>query len=276
MGRVEKRLYRRRSKRRRRLRLGALILLAGAVFMLGTGRGAGFLAEHIGLPSATPLSAAFDKTPDEREVHLAEDVWYAIQTGIFSTGEAAAQKAGAYADRGAPGFVLQDDGKWRVLIACYGSAQDASAVRTRLEENQKVDTYLYEWRCPALHLRLKGMAGQLDAAQAGMTLLSSSAAVLRDTAIDLDAGQLSVQEAAGAVKDLLKQLMVWEETVQARFGKQPPALLQGMTAITGACTGRVPQVVEAEDAAAMSAALKAEAMTLYDEICQWRTSVAGT
>lgn len=276
MGRVETRMYRRRQKRAARLRwLLLLLLAAGAVFLLWRGGQASFGMERISGPTPAPSGDAFDRTVESREVTLAAETWYAIQTGVFSTKEAALQKADAYTQRGAPGTVVRQGEKWRVFIACYGTEGEASAVRTRLETSQKVDTYLYTWECPELRLRLTGMAGQLDAAEAGFTLLTSTAAALRDTAMELDAAQLTTQEAVSAVEALDGQITLWEDTVKRRFGVNIPALVEDMLAITSGWDARCAALKEAADATALSAALKAQAMGMFDEICTWRTELAA-
>ena len=276
MGRVETRMYKRRQKRAVRRRWMALLLLmAGAAALLWRGGQASFIAERIGLPTPTPGTADFDRTTESREVTLCAETWYAIQTGVFSTQEAALQKADAYTERGAPGTVVRQGEKWRVFIACYATEAEASAVRTRLETNQKVDTYLYTWECPELRLRLSGMAGQLDAAEAGFTLLTSTASALRDAAIQLDAAQLTTQEAADAAAALDGAITLWEDTARSRFGSSLPALLQDMLAITANWDARYAALCACGDATALSAELKAQAMGMFDEICTWRSALAA-
>ena len=220
----------------------------------------------------TPI-ASFDQTVESREVTLPAETWYAIQTGVFSNGEAARQKADAYASRGAPGKVVRDGDKWRVFIACYETEADASSVRTRLESNQHVDTYLYAWQLPEVRLRLTGKAGQLDTVEAGFTLLVSTAATLRDAAIDLDATQISNAEATSAVQALDDGISLWEETVRSRFGRNTPDLLKSMLAITDAWDDRRDAILAANNATDLSAALKAQAMGMYDEIIAWRSAL---
>ena len=275
MGRVETRMYKRRRKRAARLKWLVILLMAGAALLfLGRGQ-ASFVMEKIGASIVQTKTADFDKTADSREITLPAETWYAIQTGVFSTQEAAMQKADAYTKRGAPGTVVQQGEKWRVFIACYGTEADAAAVRTRLENNQKVDTYLYTWECPELHMRLTGMAGHLDAAEAGFTLLTSTAAALRDDAMELDAAQLTIQEIAVAMQSLDTQITLWEDTVKRRFGKSIPALFRDMMTITANWDVRYDKLRAAEDATSLSAALKAQAMGMYDEICTWRAALAA-
>ena len=276
MGRVETRMYKRRRKRAKMLRRVLLMLLAAAAALLIWRKlPGGFSTEHIALPTSTPLTAAFDKTIESREVTLSAETWYAIQTGVFSTEEAALQKADDYTERGAPGTVVHQGEKWRVFIACYGTEAEAASVRTRLEQNQRVETYLYAWECPELRLRLTGMAGQLDAAEAGFTLLTSTAAALREHATALDAGQLTVHEAAAAVEALDGQITLWEDTVNSRFGKEIPALLEGMLSITNRWDTRCSTLKSAKTATALSAELKAQSMGMFDEICTWRERLAA-
>ena len=276
MGRVETRLYRRKKRRNKLLRRAFLILLlvAGGV-LLWRWKPSGMMIERLAGPTATPLTFSYDQTVETREVTLAEETWYAIQTGVFSTEEAAAQKADAYKDRGAPGTVVREGEKWRVFIACYGTEAEASSVRTRLEQNQRVDTYLYAWTCPELRLRLTGKVGQLDAVEAGFTLMLSAAAALRDTATELDAAQLTTQEVADAVAALDEQIKLWEDTIRSRFGKNLPALVQDQLSMAENWKARAAAMAEASTATDLSAALKAQAMGLYDEIIAWRKAFAA-
>ena len=146
MAHIERRMYRRRRRQaRRRLAAVLLLMVAAVIAVLILTRRPGFLAQRITLTSPTPVTSAFDRTVATREVTLPAETWYAIQTGVFSTQEAAREKAGAYAERGAPGTVVQEGDKWRVFIACYGSEADAASVRQRLGEHQRVETYLYRW-----------------------------------------------------------------------------------------------------------------------------------
>lgn len=270
MGRVERRMY--KQRRRRKWRLFLLIFLVAVAVLAWKLLPEGFISEHIPMNTQSP-SSAFDQTIESREVTLSAETWYAIQTGVFSTEDAARQKADAYASRGAPGTVVQEGDKWRVFIACYETEGDASSVRTRLETNQRVDTYLYAWKLPEVRLRLTGKAGQLDTVEAGFTLLTTTAATLRDAAIDLDAAQITNDEAVQSVQALDDGITLWEETVRSRFGRSVPELLKSMLAITETWDARRDKILAAGNATDLSAALKAQAMGMYDEIGAWRNAL---
>lgn len=275
MGRVERRVYRRKLARRRCMRtVVLLVLIAVAVAaMLGQERRARLSAEAIAQPTATPIAVSYDQSLVEREVTLPEETWYAIQTGVFSTQEAAQEKAGVLTQRGAPGAVVQDGDKWRVFIACYGTETDAASVRQHLGENQRVETYLYRWRCPELQLRLKGMAGQVDVVEAGFTLMMQSVRLLRDTASLLDAGELTQLEAKQALSEQEKQVRLWEKTANDRFGRNPPSPVKELLNQLQAWTAALDACRQQETKTALSAQLKLEGIGLFESMVKLRATL---
>lgn len=276
MTRVERRMYRRRRARARALWFAAGILLIGAALAVWLAQKPAMEAERLGQATPAPSLSGFDQTIVTREVTMPEETWFTIQTGVFSAREAAVEKADDYALRGAPGTVIEDGEKWRVFIASYGNESDASAVRQRLGESQRVETYLYRWTCPELRLRLTGMAGQLDVVEAGLTLLMQAASQLRDTATLLDAAQVTTGEAMKAVQELDGQIELWSETVQSRFGRQQPTLVQSLLAVSENWQERCKAIESASGSATeMSAALKGQGMAMFDEMIRMRAGIAA-
>ena len=275
MGRVEKKMYR-RARGQALLRRGLVICillvigLGVAVRLKGEDR---LSAEHVPAPTPTPVTSAYDETVETRQVTLQQESWYAIQTGIYSTAEAADEKRDTYAQRGAPGYVNQDDGKWRVYIACYGAKEDAAAVRERLSTNQDVETFLHTWVCPELTLRLTGMAGQLDVVEAGLSLIGSAANALRDNAALLDGGERTLAEAQSVVEALDESIRLWRETARERFTKPYPELVALEIGLAEDWDGKYAAMQQAEGATALSAAMKLQAMALYDESCGLRQAL---
>ena len=274
MARSRRRTYRRRRRRARLLGLAVVLLIAAGAALLIT-RKPDMLTERIQQATPTPSAEAWDRTKVTREVTLPAETWYTIQTGVFSAPEAAQEKAGAYTERGAPGTVVQDGGKWRVFIASYGREDEAAAVRQRLGEVQRVETYLYRWTCPELRLRLTGMAGQLDAAEAGLTLFSQAAALLRDTATLLDAAQLTVEEALLAVKELDGQISLWVTTARERFGQRPPEMVQQLLTAADSWQTRRKAIEAADSVTTLSAELKGQGMQMFDEMIRMRAEMGA-
>lgn len=275
MGRVERRVYRRKLARRRCVRTVVLLVLlvVAVAAVLGQERRARLSAEAIAQPTATPITVSYDQRLVEREVILPEETWYAIQTGVFSTQEAAQEKAGVLTQRGAPGAVVQDGDKWRVFIACYGTETDAASVRQHLGENQRVETYLYRWTCPELQLRLKGMAGQVDVVEAGFTLMMQSVRLLRDTASLLDAGELTQLEAKQALSEQESQVRLWEKTANDRFGRNPPSPVKELLNQLQAWTAALDACRQQETKTALSAQLKLEGIGLFENMVMLRATL---
>ena len=254
MGRVEQRLYRQQMARRR---LGRMIVLTLLIFAAGaltlTRNAASHLtAETIAQPTATPIAAAYDQTVVSREITLAAETWYAIQTGVFSNEDAAREKAELLTDRGAPGAVVEDGEKWRVFIACYGTETDAASVRQRLGENQRIETYLYRWTCPELQLRLKGMAGQVDVAEAG-----------------------TLTEAREQITALDGQLTLWRQTAQERFGRNPPSPIKELLALSDAWAPIRGNLENQDSKTALSAQLKLEGIGLFGRMIALRQGMGA-
>lgn len=272
MRRVTRRMYRRR--RRVRILLGALVIVL-VIIALMFWRAPAFRVEGL-LTAQTPTpEPTADRTVTTMELHLPAQTWYTIQTGVFSTKEAALDKADDYADRGAPGTVVSSGGKWRVFIAGYGREDDAASVRRRLGEMQRVETYLYAWECPEVRLRLTGPAAQLDAAAAGMTLLQGAAEVMRDTATLLDASQMTMEDARAELAELDGQLSLWLKTAAAAFGSSVPDMVKTLTAMAEDAMTRIASVKSAPSAAALSSTLKGNGMQLYDAMVTLRLGLLG-
>ena len=278
MGRVEQRLYRQQMARRRLGRMIVLTLLIFAAGALTLSRNAAshLTAETIAQPTATPIAAAYDQTVVSREITLAAETWYAIQTGVFSNEDAAREKAELLSDRGAPGAVVEDGEKWRVFIACYGTETDAASVRQRLGENQRIETYLYRWTCPELQLRLKGMAGQVDVAEAGFTLLLQAARTLRDTASLLDAGELTLTEAQEQITALDGQMTLWRQTAQEQIsGRNPPSPIKELLALSDAWAQIRGNLENQDSKTALSAQLKLEGIGLFGRMLALRQGMGA-
>ena len=274
MRRMERRMYRikRGQAMARRILLGiaGVAVLAGLLSRLRGGDG--LIARPVDQPTSTPIASGFDETVETREITLPEEVWYAIQTGVFSTREAAEEKAAAYSDRGAPGYVAQDGDKWRVFIACYADKTDANNVRSRLSDAQRVETYLYEWTNPQLRLRLSGMVGQMDVVEAGLALRRQAARQLRDDASRLDSGAMTTGDERQNLEALDGQVTLWADTARLRFARPYPAMIDALLGWAADWQASYSLLKGAlGDPTALSAALKAQGMALYEGNIQFRS-----
>lgn len=267
-------MYRRARGRAILRRVMMITILALAALAVAVRQHSGGLqTDFLPAPTPTPVASTYDETVATREIALEEVQWYAIQTGIYSTAQLAAENCDTYAKRGAPGYVNQDGDKWRVYIACYGSKEDAQAVRERLRLNQEVETFLHTWVCPAISLRLTGAAGQVDVAEAGLSLLGNAGAALRDGAALLDSGERTQAETIAVVEALDGQVRLWRETARERFTRPYPELLEMELAMADAWDSKLSSIRKADGATALSAAMKLQAMALFDESCSLREAL---
>lgn len=269
MGRVEMRRYRRRQGQaaaaRLLLLLSLLVIAFGLLSRTGTAR---MNVARVDLPTATPVASVYDETPVTRETQLPAETWYAIRIGVCGSEADAKACAQTYADRGAPGLPVQDGGQYHVFIAAFGQRQDALSVQEHLHARQSVETDLYPWGCPAVTLRLSGAAGQVDVAEAGLGMALTAAVQLRDTASALDQGAVSSQETLSAVTALSMQFDTWGQAVSDRFDRPYPALIQAELALAEewAAAARTVRAAAGSGTTALSAALKGQAMHLYDQV----------
>lgn len=277
MPRMQYKIYRQQNRRRRirRILLSVALLVIGCGLLSRLNAGDALSAEPLLSPTATPIARAFDETPVSREINLPADAWYALQTGVYSDAQKAAQTAELYTERGAPGYILESGGKYRVLIACYSTEEDAQRVCDRLHDRQSVETYVYPWLSEEVTLRLSGMAGQVDIAEAGLTLLTQTPAQLRDLATLCDSAETDYDGALASLNALRDQLALWENTLRARFDKPYPALVTEMLDASDTIAASLRQISASPSVTALSAQLKLQSMALYQRMQALRAFLLG-
>jgi hypothetical protein len=76
-------------------------------------------------------------------------------------------------------------------------------------------------------------------------------------------------------KQLDEQFKLWEDTIRSRFGRNLPVLVQDQLSLAAGWKASLAALEKAANATEMSAALKSQAMGLYDEITAWRRAFAA-
>ena len=277
MPRTQYKVY---QKRRKKQHVSLLLVLSAAV-VIAFGFRSRQMAENalsaqpLSVPTPTAVAPLFDETPAEREYVLPASSWYALQTGLYSDSASAGEVAGLLTDRGAPGYVLAQNGKYRVLIAAYDDQAAADAMRTRLSQHQNVETIVYRWTGDEVTLRLSGMTGQLDAAEAGLTLLFQTAPAMRDLAVACDQGEYSADEVIAALDSTLSQLDTWEQTIHTCFYMPYPPLVNELLCVSDAVRDAVLSAQSASGITELSAMLKLQSMSLYERLNTFRSYMLG-
>lgn len=130
-----------------------LIVTAGIAYVaLASGIGRWIADEWI-VPSLTQTPQPMQTEPEvqnsrapavkTQDITLQSLPYWAIQLGVFSEEESAAAEAAAVRQRGGAGYVLQQEGKYRVLAGAYTKKADAEQVKQQLSE-QGVESYVLE------------------------------------------------------------------------------------------------------------------------------------
>ena len=249
-----------------RLLNGALLFLSAVVLLSGLATGGAGDSMSVAVkPTETPipLEEAFDETPDSREWTTPRQLWYALQLGTFDNAESAKELAGQYRQRGAAGFVWEDN-RFRTLAALYVSREDAQGVRTKLWENHGIDAYPYEIELPALTLRMSGMKGQLDAMQAAFERGQELIAALQDLSTRMDRQETTVGEAQTELQALRESARTVSLRLQQRFAKPRHASVDALIALFDELTAFCDALPKEPSAVELATDVKYQALsTLY-------------
>lgn len=167
-------------------------------------------------PTPTAMGTAFDETVVSREITIPARSWYAIQLGAFDSEESAKSLAQNYTDRGAAGYVRKD-GRFRVLAALYKTRDEAASVRQQLQSQHGIDSYVYEITLPEIVLNVSGMAGQLDALEAGMQYLNTVLERFCDISVSMDRRDLVTEEELTALAEVASQAETLQNVIAMRF-----------------------------------------------------------
>ncbi len=171
------------------------------------------LADEIPQPGfPTPLLGA----DGSGSIFIPKLDWHLIQLGAYSGPESAEQQAKQFIQRGAAGYILQDD-RYRVIAAAYTTREDAEIIKARLQEVQGVDTYIYHLSTEEVELSVTAAAAQIQALSEGFDVLRSALTELGRLSTELDKQQIDgsavilraqdmrqrVRESAGTLENVL-------------------------------------------------------------------------
>ena len=140
---------------------------------------------------------------------------------------------------------------------------------------QKVDTHLHAWTAPQVTLKLSGMAGQLDVAQSGVYLPEQTAVMLRDAAVNLDAGETTLERVQQLMTDLDESITLWAKTAKERFSAPYPVMVRCAMEFAQAWPAMRGRLMAAKDATDCSAQMKTCAMQAYDYSVSIRWTLLG-
>ena len=221
--------YRRRSARTSGgMAAGAAILMIGvfaAVALMQ--RAGGFIGKVIKPQEPLPTSA-LEAVSDI--VRLAAQDYYAIQFGVYENKQAAEEKALAYVERGAAGYIWQEEGKCRVLAAVYTSLGDAQTIKERLK-SQGIDTYVLTIRQPALEMRVSASETQRALLGEIFAFLQRAVREIGDISMALDKQTMSAQEAGERMTSLCEEANAYSRRTGTELGDDSLGVIRGIRAL---------------------------------------------
>lgn len=216
--------YRRRKSSRRRSRASgsgvsggmakaivALIIIAAIVYIVSASKLGTWFAEKVIAPAFSAFDNFIlgqDNTTDEAtldltqssdtsgeksvtgEVVVPEVECFALQMGVYSDESNANREADTLKQRGAGGYVMEDDGRYRVLAAVYNAKESLTAVREQLQA-EGFESAMYTFLAPNSVLRVTATQEQIDGLIAGFNALTKLIEDMGEAAISFDQNNLT-------------------------------------------------------------------------------------
>ncbi len=265
---VEKRTYKSPDGGKRTL-AGVLIFISCLLILAGLLRdnNSGVKLEVKITPTPTVLGPSFDETRATREISLPSKIWYAIQLGSFDSEASAKTQADTFVARGAAGFVYKDS-RYRVLAALYPSREEAQTVRQQLQSQHEIDSYVYEIVLPEILLNVEGMAGQLDALEAGLQFLSTTIGKYCESAISMDRQDLSTEQELTRLAEIATQADTLQNVLKQRFASVNYAAVDNLILLLNDVSKAAKSVAEAslKGAIPMASQMKYQTLSLLSSI----------
>ena len=269
-GRVETKVYAARKNRCHALSyamlfISCILLISG---LMGTGNPPTDLTVIPAVtPSPTKTAGAFDETPDEREITLAVQPWYAIQLGIYENEKSARELAESYKTRGAAGYLWQDGERYRVLAAVYDQEEDARSVRSQLKEYQHIDSYVFDIASVELVLRMKGTKGQLDSLEACFKSLESLPETLQQISVALDRQEMNEEEIKRTLSNESSKVSELRMLLQERFLKPYHQVVSSLAETLSLWEQKLAALIDYQGSAtALAGLIKAETLAFIQSV----------
>lgn len=212
MGRVRRR---RRVSGRRNSMAGVVLVVVtilGLVYVLSAGVAGKWMADNViapifevfsgGTQTASPQTT---QNQSRQEVAWKELTLYCLQLGVFESEGNAKTLADSLKKQGAAGYMLNADGKVRVLLSAYTSEEDAKAVRDRLIA-EEMDCTVYTLTCNKLELTITADQTRLPQIQPIFDRFAAAMEKCSELAFALDGSEATQDEALIEVKALEEEM----------------------------------------------------------------------
>ncbi len=265
---VEKRTYKAPGGGKRIL-TGVLVFVSCLLILSGLLRdnSGGLRMEMKVTPTPTVIGKAFDETIVSREISLPAKSWYAIQLGAFDGEDSARSMAESFVARGAAGYVRKDS-RFRVLAALYPTREEAQTVRQQLQSQHDIDSYVYEITLPEVILGVDGMAGQLDALEAGLQFLHTTIQKFCEISVSMDRQDLVVEQELKRLAEVSSQADTLKSVLAQRFASVNYTAVNELISLLGEIGKYSATVAEtaSKGTVAMAAQMKNQTLALLSRV----------
>lgn len=253
-----------------------LVLLGGAVYLLSASAAGTWLAQNVMAPIFSAFSPSTSEgTPvistdsvegaaEAEELKLSGMKVYLLQLGVYSTEDSAKDIASEYKPRGAGGYILEKDGKYRVIATAYSEKSEARSVQDRLS-GEGVDTAVHELSLNEISFNVTADSASREAISEGFSCLSGTLSDMINFSQEFDSESMSVS----AGKEKLKAYL--EEIKSKRDALTKTGADDAVINAVKDCFGKYITSMEAvcsyggDNTAEMSSAIKYTLISMIDE-----------
>lgn len=225
---MPRRRVRVRRRHARSLRLSALFLLAALIiYLVSLAVGGGAPAQETAAEEGAQTSVAAGPALTQ-QVSMAPLSVYLVELGAYGDDASARVEAARNARRGAAGYILQENGVYYVMGACYDDKTQAQDVAARLTVSEQISAQVHEKSAGEVLLRVTASQAQVDALAAADAALREAAGQMGQIAFQLDGGELNADQARARLEVLELDAREALEALRAAAGETGGPVIEGL------------------------------------------------
>lgn len=156
-------------------------------------------------PTESNSISGFDDSPEtatpsddakkvEKTITISGFTDYMIQLGAYDSENNAQTDASSIKSRGAAGYIVSAD-KYRLIAASYQSAESAQSVKSSLENNDGIDSFVYEYTVPKLEFKITATQSQITKIESIFNKYIELKNNIGELAISLDKSEVDISKA---------------------------------------------------------------------------------
>jgi hypothetical protein len=170
---------------------GAIIVLV--IYLMVAGYAGKWVAKYV----ITPIFGAAKQSENVKEegekgnesIPLVLEDRYFIQLGVYDKEKNAEDKANTVRGQGAAGYILNDNGKYRVLGWGYQAEENAKKVKEQLSD-EGVESEIFTHKGQELTLKVEGIKTDVEAVKDGVRQYKSYMDKLENLCMNLDKSEI--------------------------------------------------------------------------------------